>query len=193
MSHAQVFNDIYRRNVWGAGSGPGSMPQTSGHYTNYLSRFLRSNRIGSVLDIGCGDWQIFHQFDWSGVIYTGIDVSSVVMSQTKTFAKPGVSFIEMDAVHDTLPQAQLLLAKDVLQHWSNRDVELFLEKLPRFQCALITNGFPTNSKRSVNADIDPGDFRPIDLSLPPFNLNGSFVFWYPADEMKFVYLWRAGR
>ena len=189
MSHADVFNDIYRRNLWKVGSGTGSMPQYARSYMGYLQNFLRTNRIASVLDLGCGDWQFSRHLDWTGITYTGIDVSSVVLESTRSFARPGVSFLEMDAARDTLPAAELLLAKDVLQHWPNEDVQRFLPQLSRFRLALITNGFPPTSQGRLNADIRAGDFRPIDLSRPPFGLKGSFVHWYQSDEPKFVFLW----
>jgi SAM-dependent methyltransferase len=189
MSHADVFNDIYRRNVWGVGSGPGSVPQFARSYMGYLQNFMRSNAVRSVLDVGCGDWQFSRYMDWSGIAYTGIDVSSVVLLTTRTFGRDGVRFAEMDAAHDALPSADLLLAKDVLQHWPNEDVSRFLAQLPRFRYALITNGFPPGSETQLNSDIAAGGFRPLDLSRAPFGLPGAFVFWFEAVEPKFVFLW----
>jgi SAM-dependent methyltransferase len=191
MSHAEIFNSIYRRNAWaGAGSGAGSLPQNAKSYMAYLQRFMRSNRIRSVVDLGCGDWRFSRHIDWSGIDYTGIDVSSVVLETTRNFARPGISFMEMDGLTGDLPAADLLLAKDVLQHWSNAEISHFVARLPQFRMALITNGFPPNARSRVNEDIRAGDWRPVDLSQPPFNVHGTFVYWYQADEPKFLFLWR---
>ena len=63
-SHEEIFDAIYRGNVWGSGSGAGSREEVTRGYRSYLHSFLRSNRIGSVVDLGCGDWQI--RAKWTG-------------------------------------------------------------------------------------------------------------------------------
>lgn len=83
--HAEVFNEIYQKNLWGHGSGPGSIPQNTEPYRWYLHNFIRANGIRSVLDVGCGDWQISSLMDWNGIDYVGVDVSSVVLNNTKKF------------------------------------------------------------------------------------------------------------
>ena len=54
MGHAEIFNDIYARNLWSGGSGAGSTPQNAKPYVNFLTFFLSINRIASVVDAGCG-------------------------------------------------------------------------------------------------------------------------------------------
>ncbi|MBF0562350.1 MAG: tetratricopeptide repeat protein [Alphaproteobacteria bacterium] len=188
-SHAQVFDRIYRENIWKSGSGRGSREEVTRDYRSFLQSFMHRNGITSVLDVGCGDWQFSRHIDWTGIRYTGMDVSSVVLETTRQFSRAGVEFIHMDARIDTIPSADLLLAKDVLQHWSNEDILSFIPKLQNYGMALITNGFPPNGLSFLNKNIAPGGWRPVDLSLPPFNLPGCFVFNFQADEPKRVFLW----
>jgi SAM-dependent methyltransferase len=189
MDHAKVFDYIYETNLWKAGSGIGSLEQNTRHYRWYLQNFLKINRIKSVLDVGCGDWQFSQYIDWSGVDYLGIDVSAVVLANTKKLGRPGVAFKELNAVNDPLPPADLLIAKDVLQHWSNSNILDFIPKLKSYRMALITNGFHPSGIANINCDIQPGNWRPVDLKLSPFNLAGSYVYWFTAAEPKFVFLW----
>jgi SAM-dependent methyltransferase len=189
MSHADIFNDIYRNKSWGVGSGHGSTEANTRPYREYLQHFLRLNRVSSVVDVGCGDWQFSQFVDWSGVSYTGIDVSSVVLENTKLFARAGVEFRQLDACQDTLPRADLLIAKDVLQHWPNRDICFLLPRLSAFRFALITNGFAASGDRRTNTDICVGMWRPVDLSKEPFNLPGAYVFEFIGDEPKQTFLW----
>jgi SAM-dependent methyltransferase len=189
LAHKEVFNRIYHNNAWGTGSGPGSSYDNTVEYRRFLQNFMKTNNIKSVVDIGCGDWQFSQHIDWGGVRYVGLDVSDVVLANTRTFASGGIEFHELDALAGELPTADLAIMKDVLQHWSNADILSFLPKLKNFDRVLITNGFPEHAMRNLNADIRPGEYRSVDLSLPPFNLKGSFVFWYDADEPKFVYCW----
>jgi SAM-dependent methyltransferase len=187
--HKSIFNRIYHEHLWGQGSGPGSSFDNTVEYRGFLQQFMKTNQIKSVVDIGCGDWQFSQHIDWSGIRYIGLDVSDVVLANTRSFATDGIEFHEFDALSGVLPSADLAIMKDVLQHWSNADILAFLPKLKTFDRVLITNGFPEHAMRQLNADIRPGEYRSIDLSLPPFNLKGSFVFWYNADEPKMVYCW----
>lgn len=154
--HSEIFDRIYTSNLWGTGSGAGSAPANTEPYRRFLSTFIRTNRVRSVLDVGCGDWQIGKLIDWSGVHYTGLDVSGVVLKNTRLHARDGVQFIEADATTDPLPRADLLILKDVLQHWSNDDILRFLPKLQGFDRALITNGFHPALIRHINKDIETG-------------------------------------
>jgi hypothetical protein len=112
-----------------------------------------------------------------------------VLANTNAFTRPGIAFRQMNGVTDQLPDADLLIAKDVLQHWSNADVSNFLPKLKSFRMALITNGFDPSRMNLVNHDIESGGWRPVDLSKAPFNLDGSYVYWFNGDEIKYVFLW----
>jgi len=75
--HKRIFNNIYQNNLWDFGSGPGSLEQNTTEYRIFLQNFIRQNKIKRVLDIGCGDWRFSRLMDWSGLVYTGIDVSDV--------------------------------------------------------------------------------------------------------------------
>src|ERR1700761_7129326 len=99
-SHAEIFDDIYRRNLWGSGSGAGSREEVTRVYRSYLHSFLRANRIASVVDLGCGDWQTARHMDWSGIDYLGLDVSSLALETAKQFARPGVRFLQANALRD---------------------------------------------------------------------------------------------
>lgn len=187
--HAHVFDEIYRKNVWLVGSGTGSTEHNTRGYRDFLHNFIRTNRISTVLDVGCGDWQIGRHIDWAGIDYVGIDVSAVVLTRTLAYARPGVRFFNMNAVTDQLPPADLLIAKDVLQHWSNADVKAFLAKLSQFRFALITNGVRPEESPMINSDITPGDWRPLDLRRAPFQIDGVYIAWFRMDEPKFAFLW----
>ena len=190
MDHAEIFDYIYRNDLWKGGSGSGSTEEATVHYRQFLHNFLRSNNVKSVLDLGCGDWQFSRHMDWTGIDYLGVDVSRVALANTRSFAKPGIAFRQLNAVTDPLPPADLLVAKDVLQHWSNADILALLPKLSSFRYALITNGFLPDAGDQTNQDIAPGvSCRPVDLLRPPFNVPGAYVSWLLADEPKYLFLW----
>ncbi len=188
--HARIFNRHYRNDDWvGGGSGTGSTPEATATYREFLISFLETRGIRRVVDLGCGDWQFSRLIDWSGIDYTGIDVSGVVLENTKRFAASNIKFFEMNGTSPRLPGADLLIMKDVIQHWSNDDITKFLPNLARFKYALITNGSHKGADET-NSPSKTGGCRPVDLTLPPFSLEGEYVLDFQADEQKITFLWQ---
>jgi len=56
LSVQERFENIYAQNLWGSGSGEGSLPISTKGYARFLQIFLRINRVASTVDLGCGDW-----------------------------------------------------------------------------------------------------------------------------------------
>jgi SAM-dependent methyltransferase len=177
MDMRERFEQIYARNEWG-GSGEGSRPKHTKGYADLLRRFLKDQRIKSVVDFGCGDWQFSRFIDWSGVDYHGYDIARPVVERNREqFSAPNVSFHAFDGDCASLPAADLLIVKDVLQHWSNESILAFLPLLGRYRFAILTNCVnPSGPTANVN-DVDGGS-RPIDLRRPPFNLAAELIYQF---------------
>ena len=177
-----AFTEIYNRNVWGSGSGHGSAPSVTAPYRAYLEQYVRENAVDTIVDLGCGDWQFSRLIDWNGAKYVGLDiVASVIEANRRQFTTNNVSFeVASESLAD-LPVADLLLVKDVLQHWSTNEVKRFLsEVLPKYRTTLITNCVEPRSR--VNAEIEDGDFRPLDLRLPPYELRAERVLSFEGPR-----------
>ncbi len=184
-----VFSHVYEQRLWGVNedhtpsSGWGSLPQFVIPYKQFLVDFMRENQIHSIVDVGCGDWIFSRQIDWSSIQYTGVDVvADVIERNLFQFSAPNITFLHGDLLHMDLPEADLLVCKDVLQHLTNADIHLFLTKLKKFKYCLITNDFFTDAEMvgPENRDIPyRGPHRPLDLTKPPFNVAGIKVLTYP--------------
>jgi hypothetical protein len=91
-----------------------------------------------------------------------------------------------------LLRGDMLIVKDVLNHFSNKNIQYFLDNiLPNFKYALITNDHSETSGGN-NVDIVKGQYRAVDLASPPFNLkNLQVVLNYKttSDHFKRVYLY----
>jgi len=157
----QVFTEIYAKNLWGGGSGGGSSPENTIMYRAILKAFMEDNSITDVVDFGCGDWQFSKLIDWRGVKYHGVDiVDSVIAENNKKYAGPGVTF-----GLDVPQQGELLIIKDVLQHWYATHICQFLDIVAkRFKYILITN---TSEGESVSG---PFGFRPLSAKTYPLHL-----------------------
>lgn len=166
----EVFTEIYRSKVWGDGSGGGSVPDVARPYISFMSTVILgamcSHRYFTVLDIGCGDGAIADQIDWYNAMYVGIEASTCELAEMG--GQPLHIFQNFDALTDPLPAADLVLCKEVMQHLSNEQVQLLLDRTAHYQRRLFTNSKP-GPEVTENEDIDTGGFRPVDLSLPPFN------------------------
>lgn len=172
----KVFSNIYAERVWGKGSGAGSDPANVEEYVRFLQDFIRHRQIRSIVDCGCGDWQLMRHIDLAGVDYLGIDlVSDVVAHNRAEFGRAGVRFELGNFTEMELPGADLVLCKDVLQHLPNKNVFRFLAGLDRFKYALLTNDLGSNTDRDATLAASSWHFAPIDLTASPFSLRAREV------------------
>ena len=172
----KTFNRIYEEGVWGrdvAGkgtSGSGSSLEITRDYRAYLEEFIRTQRVRSIVDAGCGDWTFSSAIDWGGASYLGVDVASdVIEANRRKYEKRNVTFRVGD-ITEELPAADLLISKDVLQHLPDALVDKFIRnnlKKGKYKLVLLTNDRGTG-----NPDIVPGGYRAIDLAAAPFNVTG---------------------
>ena len=173
----------------GQGSGPGSSPEYTKLWRPFLEDFIGKNRISSVLDFGCGDWQSSRLIDWKTTAYHGVDVVPALVDRLRAaYARPGVTFSVVDPENPQLPGADLLIVKDVLQHLPNASVLKLLEKFRAFPWALLVNDWSGGA--DVNKDIQMAGYRKLDFSKPPFNLSVSLVFDFGTAWRKRAYLWK---
>lgn len=190
----EVFNNIYSTGFWGRDgnqvgySGPGSTVEATLQYRLMLSKFIELLGIQTVVDAGCGDWTFSRNIDWGRVMttgwYIGYDASEIAIEKAKRYEWQSRHF-EVRDITEPLPQADLLLCKDVLQHLPNAMVIDFIRNnlvRGKYKWAIITN-----DKGSENRDIVVGDHRPLDLSLPPFNVRGladlNIAFGVPGGKV----------
>ena len=83
-----------------------------------------ANAVGRDLDFGCGDWQFSRLVDWHGASYVGMDiVPSVIQHNRERYGGPGVEFMVTPEDPSRLPDAELLICKDILQHLPNVSVQ----------------------------------------------------------------------
>lgn len=170
------FTDIYRRSLWGDGSGPGSSAASTTSYRSTLSRLLRDLEVKSVVDVGSGDWGFAREIDWSAVTYTGIDcVASLTEQCQSRFGSDRVRFIHADvtAPDCAMPSSDLLILKDVAQHWPNAFVlSAVTTMLDSTRWALVTNCAHQTSDWD---DCNVAGWRPLNGDLFPLCLFGGGV------------------
>jgi SAM-dependent methyltransferase len=177
-----IFEQIYKENAWQYGSGEGSLPQNTKEYRKFLQNFLKTYKIKTVLDLGCGDWQFSKFIDWNGINYIGVDVVGFIIEENiKKYSKKNINFYKKDLLTGDLPKADLIILKDVLQHLTNKNILNFLPKLKDYKFALLINSFAPE-----NVDCKDGEFRSLNLKKSPFNLKAKEVLFYNDKQVLLV-------
>jgi SAM-dependent methyltransferase len=166
-----AFTRAYKDGQWHNGSGSGSSPANTAVYRTFVEGYMKGAGVRSVLDVGCGDWQFSRLIDWSGLDrYIGIDlVDDVILANTLKYFRahsPVITFTRADFLEfDRPPSVDLVLVKDLLQHWPDAAIhELGRRLIGTGALALITYDLDTGPHR----DTGPGGYRGLDLTTGPF-------------------------
>ena len=123
--------------------------------------------------------------------YTGVDVVASVIGQARS-QHPQWKFIEADALTDELPDADLVLLKEITQHLSDVDILTLIERLRKYPMVLHCSirwerGVFTGLIREASGR----ETRGVSLSIPPFNLQTPLLgMWDFSGHTWFAELWR---
>jgi glycosyltransferase involved in cell wall biosynthesis len=179
----EIFTDIYERNLWGGNpgeyfSGSGSDESVARPYAKAVNDFIRQLAIRSVVDLGCGDFRVGSLVNSPDIDYLGVDVVPALIDRNEAlYGSSQVAFECLDIVNDELPDADLCLVRQVLQHLSNRQITILLSKLEKYRYVLITEHYPAPELyQGPNEDMVPGsDTRilkgsAVVVDAPPFGL-----------------------
>lgn len=168
----QVFTEIYRTKAWGGAhsiSGTGSDIDQTRLLVRQLPVFFRDFAISVVLDIPCGDFSWMKDVDLSNINYTGADiVEELLTKNTRSYGDEGRRFTRLDLTKDPLPNADLILCRDCLVHFSFVDTFRALANLCAGESRYIAA--TTFTDRTRNRNIVTGQWHPLNLEMPPFEL-----------------------
>ncbi len=169
----EIFNRIYLENLWQdpeSASGPGSNRVKTQIIREQLPNLLASLGISSLLDAPCGD------FNWMRLTpltlltnYVGVDiVSSLIDRNNRLYARQGRKFVAADITTSKLPRCQAILCRDCFIHLPASQI---FNTLKNFQNSRASYLIATNhSTEETYQEINTGEWRPVNLHLPPFNL-----------------------
>jgi len=178
-----VMAQIYERHFWGGEnfdfySGEGSHnPKITKLYIEAVSNFLISNDKNlTVCDLGCGDFNIGKHFVAFTKKYIGIDIVDSLIKRNKLrFKAENLKFQCLDISKDSLPNADCILLRQVLQHLSNTEILNILEKIKNYRYLILTEHLPSgefspNKDKITNLGIRLKQNSGVDILKPPFNL-----------------------
>lgn len=182
-----VFTACYDRHIWGGGSGAGSTGKWVESTAAIVNAFMASHGWTKLVDAGCGDGVVASAL-WAPQ-YTGVDVVPHLIAKNRK-KWPNRVWVEGDfcADLDVLPDGDLLLVRDVLNHMPNSAIVSFVSavrRAGRWKAALFIQDA---EQRYDGADTHLGGHRGLDPAYYPLRdlgLTEIATLW-----SKRVLLWR---
>ena len=189
----EVFTEIYRRNIWGyqeTVSGGGSTM----HYTQKLRQglpgLIADLKIGTMLDLPCGDFHWMSELELPVTHYIGCDIVPLLVQNARIrYGRPNREFRTVDLCHDPLPDADLLLCRDCFIHLSEDMIFLAISNILRSNIRyVLTTTYPEGKNRAIHN----GDWFTLNLCAEPYNFPPPIRVlddWVPPFDRRQLALW----
>lgn len=166
----EIFTETFRNRYWRSSesvSGRGAELTQTEVLRAELPSLLRRYGIRSLLDLPCGDFNWMQHVDLQDIRYTGADIVEALVAQNQArYGNARRTFLHLDLLTDALPDADCILVRDCLVHFSLAHIGQALDNLKKSNITyLLTTSFPDTKK---NEDIQTGHWRPINLQQAPF-------------------------
>ncbi len=185
---AELFSEIYRKQLWGkalTGEGELFFSGSGSHellivkdYLESLNYFIKG--LGTkpvIVDLGCGDFNIGSQISQLADVYHACDIVPGLIKVLKAeFLLDNVQFHCLDATREMLPDGDVLVVRQVLQHLSNDSIKKIIRQFPRYRYVIVTEHIPSGEFLANKDKLNGPDSRlrwrsGIDLLQQPFDLS----------------------
>ena len=187
----EIFEKIYKRNLWQSSesvSGKGSEIEAAQNLLEKLPLLLEKYNIRSITDAPCGDYNWMKKLNYKFEIYQGIDIVKEIIQNNKIYENTNIRFDCANILDCKLKKTDLILCRDCFIHF---DFSEIFHCINNFKQSEIEYLLLTNYDISQNGDVLTGQFRKINLQMPPFN------FPVPLEKLeddiadgKYLCLWR---
>ena len=140
-SSKSIFNIVYKDSIWGkskhgiGSSGGGSHDlNIISPYIKIINELLDKLNCKTIVDLGCGDFNIGKNFLNKCSYYIACDVSKLIIdfNKKKNLGKK-VEFRELDICKNKLPNGDIAFVRQVLQHLPNSNIKKFVYNLNTFK------------------------------------------------------------
>ena len=197
-SNQACFDAIYKNYIWGGRhgfySGGGSHDKRIiGPYIDLVTRLILDNGLHRVVEVGCGDFNVSRQIlgnlqsQGFSYDYRGMDiVEDLITYNSKQFGTDAIHFScgDASAPQEKLPDGDLLIIRQVLQHLSNADIAQILEKTKKFHFLLITEHIYEGEDVRYNLDKKTGNHTRLNAC------SGVYIEQAPFGMQHVVHLLR---
>lgn len=176
-----IFNTIYKYNLWGNGSGSGSIPWNNYKYIDFLQNTIKNKKINNIVEIGCGDYRLWKNIKYNGN-YIGLDiVDSVILNNNLNYKTEKIAFLNLDISKTILNKdnIDIIIVKDLFIHLSNETILKIIHNIIAMKPKYILITEDTHYF-NLQYDILNGMYRPLYIDM--YITNG-----YNLAEVEFYY------
>ena len=188
----EIFDRIYEKNLWQSSetiSSKSSEFIIAQNLLLYLTVLLKKYNVKTVVDAPCGDYNWILHLDYRFEKYTGIDIVQKLIEKNKKYENERVKFFAGDILTYNIPSSDLIFCRDCFIHLTFKQIFKALENFKKSGAGFI---MLTSYDNCRNEDVLAGQFRKINLLLPPFNFPApkDIIQELPSEEGKYFCLWK---
>lgn len=147
-SRQEVFSEIYRKGLWGVRgkfcSGSGTVDERIiSPYIQMITERLKEMGAVKLVDLGCGDFYVGSRIAPFCEHYIGVDVvPELIEHLNREFGSEKIAFSCVDIVSSPVPDGDICLIRQVMQHLSNNEILSIIEKIKKFKEIYVTEHVP---------------------------------------------------
>jgi SAM-dependent methyltransferase len=183
LSTEQIFSKIYKDSSWDKkslnfNSGPGSHNENLVlPYVKFVNSFLIDKKLKSIIDLGCGDFNVGKNIYRHVHKYYAFDiVPDLIKKNKKFFNDKKIIFECKNFIDEKLPKADGVIIRQVLQHLDNKSITKILDKIKHYKYVIITEHIPKdifipNINKSIGLTTRLEFNSGINVEIEPFNFN----------------------
>jgi hypothetical protein len=200
LSVEEAFTQTYRNKLWGKSegeeffSGDGSLNRFGAPYVEWITKFITDRNVRTVVDLGCGDFRIGQRICLATLVnYVGIDIVSELITYNQSrFGNERVSFKCANIIEEEMPNGDLCLIRQVLQHLSNKQISRVLTNCTKFPYVVVTEDVYSGERMRPNLDIMHGPDNRLHkrsgvfLDYAPYSLRTQYVLETCCPETSSV-------
>lgn len=194
----QRFITYYEQGFWAnrdGSSGPNSAAHRTPLLRERLTTLLQELNIHTLFDAGCGDANLIRHMNLGTIHYTGMDCvpTMIAHNQLQFQGHSQMHFLLGNVLSDPLPQADLILCRDVVHYLPNPLVFQLLENFTRSGSTYLAITHNLYSPSSANTPTELGIFRPVNLCQSPFHWPQPLKMIMEDEYGKALGIWKLKR
>lgn len=130
-----------------------------------------------IIDLGCGDFYVGNKIFQHSNFYFACDiVKDLIDRNIRKFDCDKIEFMNLNIISDELPDGDVAIIRQVLQHLDNSQISLIVDKLYKYKYIIVTEqlpiyrGFIPNKDKRAGPNVRLGADSGVVLTERPFFL-----------------------
>lgn len=191
-----VFSWIFNENLWWSNeskSWAGSTIQNTRYILEWIKTIIKQYDIKTILDVPCGDCNWIDPIN-IGCEYIRADIVQDLIEKNKT-KLPWIQFQKIDLTNDKIPQVDLIMCRECLQHLSFENAKIAINNIIDSWSKYL---LITHYSNWENKDIMNWMYYEMNLLESPFNFDKPITSieekdnndFYKTNNLEYMYLYK---